>query len=211
MDKNIKIAGDYTAGEWLELKSSLEMDIDNEKLWEKAFEYFDKRLRSRYLQPIKAIENNSNIEGEGFSITAILCSLIEALEAFYQGKTYKRATKENPLDSDTEYFKSQPLLESFLTKREPFKQHFSQDGLAKEFYENVRCAVLHEAATRNGWKVRIDTDALVEKQGNQFVVNRAVFVQAIEEYMKRYKQELVHSIELKKAFIRKFDSICETA
>jgi len=211
MDKSIKIAGDYTTGEWLELKTSLEMDIENEKLWEKAFEYFDKRVRSRYLQPIKAIENNSNIEGEGFSITAILCSLIEALEAFYQGKTYRRATKKKPIDPDTEYFKSQPLFESFLTKREPFKQHFSQDDLAKEFYENVRCAVLHEAATRNGWKVRIDTEMLVEKQENQCVVNRAVFVQAIEEYIERYKQQLVHSIELKKAFIRKFNSICETA
>lgn len=211
MDKSIKIAGDYTIGDWLELKVSLEKDIDNEQLWGKAFQYFDKRIRSRYLQPIKAIENNSNIDGEGFSIVAILCSMIEALESFYQGKTYRRATKEHPLDKTTEYFKSQPLFEMFLTKREPFKQYFSQNGLATEFYENVRCAILHEAATRNGWKVKIDTAELIEKQGKSLIINRALFVQAIEIYIESYKKELIQSNELKRAYIRKFESICETA
>jgi hypothetical protein len=211
MDRSIKIAENLTVGDWLDLKERLEEDMQNNALWEDAISFFDKRLSSRYLKPIKAIENNSSIDGEGFSIMAILCSMIEALESFYQGRTYRKASKEQPLDEKAEYYKSQPLFESFLTNREPFNSKFSENNLAKEFYENVRCAILHEAATRNGWIVRIDTDKLIVKQGGKIVINRALFVQEIEAYIKRYKEELMQNTDLKHAYIRKFNSICDTA
>jgi hypothetical protein len=202
MDRSIKIAENLTVGDWLDLKERLEEDMQNNALWEDAISFFDKRLSSRYLKPIKAIENNSSIDGEGFSIMAILCSMIEALESFYQGRTYRKASKEQPLDEKAEYYKSQPLFESFLTNREPFNSKFSENNLAKEFYENVRCAILHEAATRNGWIVRIDTDKLIVKQGGKIVINRALFVQEIEAYIKRYKEELMQNTDLKHAYIR---------
>jgi hypothetical protein len=211
MDKNTKIAGDLTIGDWLRLKESLESDLDSNTLWEYAYSFFEKRISTRYLKPIEAIENGSNIEGEGFAISAILCSLIEALETFRQGRVYKRATKGNPLNEAKEYFKSQPIFENFLKNREPFKAHFAADDLATDFYENVRCALLHEAATRNGWKIRIDTNTLVEKRNESVILNRALFVEAINQYMFNYKMELLGNLELKKAYIQKLDSICETA
>jgi len=210
MKKDIKIAGDYTVGDWLKLKVQVEADSENVELWNDAFDFFEKRLRSRYLQPIKLIENNSNVDGEGFSIVAIICSMIEALESFYQGKSYRKPIKNHPLDEETEYFKSKSIFESFLNNREPFNQYFSKDNLASNFYENVRCAILHEAATRNGWKIRIDTNSLIEKQKASIVINRVIFVQEIENYISNYKDELMNSVELKQAYIRKFDSICET-
>ena len=211
MAQDTKIAGEFTVTDWRNLSATLLADMDNTHLWEKAFEYFEKRLKSRYLNPIKHIEENGDIGGEGFAIVAIICSTIEALESFYQGKSYRKATAANPLDQNTEYYKSQPIFESFLQNREPFKSDFAVPGLATEFYENVRCAILHEAATRCGWKIRIDSNGLVEQQGNNWVLNRALFVQAIEEYMKRYKQELLSSRNLKEAFVRKFNAICASA
>lgn len=211
MDKSIQIAGKYTIGDWLNLKASLENYIENNALWEKAFSYLEERLNSRYLQPIEVIENNSNIEGEGFAISAIMCSLIEALEAFYQGKSYRKATKDNPLDETKEYYKSQPIFESFLNNREPFKKYFTEAKMAAAFYENYRCSILHEAATRNGWKIRIDTNSLVEEHNGGYVVNRAIFVNEIKNYIKIYKKELMRNAELKKAYIRKFDAICAIA
>lgn len=211
MDENTKIAGELTISDWLRLKESLERDFGKDTLWDEAFAFFEKRIDTRYLKPIEAIEKYSNIEGEGFAISAIICSLIEALETFRLGKVYKRASKSNPLNETKEYFKSQPIFEDFLKKREPFKAHFAVDGLATDFYENVRCAVLHEAATRNGWKIRIDTTVLVEKRNESLILNRALFVDAIKQYMCSYKTELLGSHELKKAFIKKWDSICETA
>ncbi|OGI51348.1 MAG: hypothetical protein A3E57_00895 [Candidatus Muproteobacteria bacterium RIFCSPHIGHO2_12_FULL_60_33] len=211
MDKNIKIAGELTIGDWLRLKVSLESDLGKDTLWCEAYDFFEKRICTRYLKPIEAIEKYSDVEGEGFAITTIICSLIEALESFRLGKVYKRASKGNPLDETKEYFKSQPIFEDFLKNHEPFSAHFAVDGLANNFYENVRCAVLHEAATRSGWKIRIDTTVLVEKHNESLILNRALFVDAIKQYMCSYKAELLRSNELKQAFIKKLDSICETA
>lgn len=176
MDNNIKIAGDLTIGDWFRLKQSLECNPGKDSLWCDAYSFFEKRINTRYLKPIEAIERDSDIEGEGFAITAIICSLIEALETFRLGKVYRRASKGNPLDETKEYFKSQPIFEDFLKNREPFKAHFSVGDLATNFYENVRCAVLHEAATRSGWTIRINTTALVEKRNELYVLNRAFFV-----------------------------------
>lgn len=211
MAHNTKIAGEFTVTDWSNLSAALLADMDNTHLWEKAFEFFEKRLKTRYLNPIKHIEQNGDIGGEGFSIVAIICSTIEALESFYQGKSYRKATTSNKLNTNTEYYKSQPIFESFLLNREPFKSVFATPGLATEFYENVRCAILHEAATRCGWKIRIDTNGLIERQGSNWVLNRALFVKAIEEYIKRYKQELFASRSLKEAFIRKFNALCASA
>ena len=168
-------------------------------------------INTRYLKPIDAIEKHCHIEGEGFAISAIICSLIEALETFRLGKVYKRPSKNSPLDKTKEYFKSQRIFEDFLKNRDPFKAHFAVDDLATNFYENVRCALLHEAATRNGWKIQIGTTVLVEKRNESLILNRALFVDAIKQYMCSYKAELLRSNELKQAFIKKLDSICETA
>lgn len=211
MAQDTKIAGELTVADWSNLSVALLADMDNTHLWENAFEYFEKRLKTRYLNPIKHIEENGNIGGEGFAIVAIICSTIEALESFYQGKSYRKSTNANKLDPNTEYYKSQPIFESFLQNREPFKRHFAVPGLATEFYENVRCAILHEAATRCGWKIRIDSNGLVEQQGNNRVLNRVLFVQSIEEYMKTYRQELLANRNLKEAFVRKFNAICASA
>jgi hypothetical protein len=211
MDTSTQIAGSLTIGDWLHLKESIERSPERTVLWEKAYVFFEKRISTRYLKPIEAIEHNSNIEGEGFAIVAIICSLIEALETFRQGKVYKRASKARPLDEEKEYFKSQPIFESFLKNRDPFKSHFAASDLAADFYENVRCAILHEAATRNRWKIRINTGVLVEKRNESVILNRVLFVDAIKQYMEHYKTELLASSALRKAYIQKMNSICETA
>ena len=211
MAQGTKIAGKLTVADWQKLSAALRAHMGSTHLWEKAYGYFEQRMKTRYLNPIQHIEAQANIEGEGFAITAIICSMIEALESFYQGRSYRRPPKGTQLNQNTEYFSSQLLFESFLQNREPFKKHFSNIGLATEFYENVRCAILHEAATRGGWKIRIDSNSLIEQQGNQWVLNRALFVQAVQKYMEGYKQELLSSIVLKEAFMRKFDAICASA
>lgn len=211
MDKTLKISGNLTVQDWLNQKKLLKENPSGDSLWCGAFEFFEKRIITRYLKPIEAIENDSDIEGEGFAITAILCSLIEALETFRSGKAYRRASKGNPLNPQTEYFQSQDIFEEFLKKREPFRIHFAIGNRATSFYENVRCAVLHEAATRNGWRIRIDTATLVEERGSAIILNRILFVQAVKQYMGIYKAELLQSDQLKEALINKFDSICATS
>lgn len=210
MDMVVKIAGSLTIGDWLDLEKKLESDLGNNELWEKAFAFYEQRIIKRYMNPIEAIQKNADAQGEGFAICAILCSLVEALESFYQGKSYRKATAQRPLDNDAEYFKSQPIFENFLTQRTPFNTHFTKD-LASDFYENFRCSILHEAATRSGWVIRIGKNDLLTKENGKLIIDRNIFLSSIKEFMRSYKRELLNDNKLKAAFIRKMKAICETA
>ena len=44
------------------------------------------------------------------------------------------------------------MFVSFLTERQPFKSVFTK-ATAQDFYEGVRCGLLHEAQTKNGWRI----------------------------------------------------------
>jgi len=206
MDKTIEIAGRNKIGDWISLRDKINNNLDNEALWKKAFTLFSDRMNHRYIYPAQTIEYNSSIIGEGFAISAILCSLIEALETFYQGLSYKR----KPPRSEYEYFESKKIFIRFLISKPPFNKYFDDD-LAKDFYENFRCPLLHEAATRKGWKIRIDEEELITKIGSGYIFNRILFIDAIKEYIKYYKKHLFLDNTLKKAFIRKMDFICNTA
>lgn len=68
MNKNagdVHIAGTLTTDDWRVFKSNL---VPGDKAqWQKAFtDYFDTRLRLRYLDPIRALQDNGTFQGEGF-------------------------------------------------------------------------------------------------------------------------------------------------
>ena len=87
----------------------------------------------------------------GSRILAIQCTLVEFLESTVQGVTYRYLRRGETLGPH-EYSSSSDLFVNFLCKRDPFARDFSE-ALAKEFYAGVRCGLLHEARTKNGWKV----------------------------------------------------------
>ena len=145
------IAGSKTPKDWYLLKQRL---IENscEKTWKQALnEYFLKRLNLHYLNPIKVLQRHGTFSGEGFSILAILCTLIEFLESTVKGFKYRFLKSGEKLDK-FEYSKSSKLFIDFLCNREPFNKEFNST-LAMEFYINIRCGLLHEAQTKNRWRV----------------------------------------------------------
>ena len=202
----VEIAGTKTDADWKSLEKKIKTDFASIKLWNLALDIFELRLNERYIKPAEEIQNNLSVSGEGFAITALLCSLVEALETFYEGKCYKH---EKPR-TNTEYgnSKSQSFYVQFLSKREPFSNVFDEQ-LAKDFYKNVRCALLHEAMTRNGWTIRIDTDVLVEQKAGRKILNRYYFLEYLKEYILKYRANVLNSKERKNAFIRKMNCICQ--
>jgi hypothetical protein len=204
----VEIADKFTDEDWQFLEKGLRADFANEALWNKALDVFESRLNERYIKPAEEIQNKLSVTGEGFAITAILCSLVEALETFYEGKCYKYEKPRN----NNEYGngKSKTLFVSFLTSREPFKNIFNLD-LAEDFYKNVRCALLHEAMTRDGWRIRVDTDVLVAHKENGKVLNRFYFLENLKDFIKSYRAEVLTDKKRKNAFIRKMNCICKNA
>lgn len=90
------IAGWKTVDDWTGLRTQL-LAAANDSLWTTAFkDFFLSRLSLRYLNPIKVLQENGTFQGEGFSIVAIQCALIEFLESTLQGRSYRYPRKGDP-------------------------------------------------------------------------------------------------------------------
>jgi len=202
----MNISGEKTSTDWTELRKKLRTNINDQKSWEEAYQFFSHRLETRYFKPIEAIRADDSYQGEGFAITTILCSLIEFLEATYEGEVYRFVNNKNELNPH-EYNESKSKFTSFLTTKSPFKDYFKDENLAKCFYKNVRCGLLHEASTKKNWLIRVDQEHLYTFEDDRHIINRDIFYSSVKEYLAHYKEELFKSIERKEAFIRKMNNI----
>lgn len=206
MNDTTRIAGYKTVLDWKNLRNQIRSDVNNSNLWNEAFDLFEDRLETRYFKPIKDIKENDQYNGEGFAITAILCSLIEFLESTFTGEIY-RYCRDNQLQQ-FEYNKSKQKFISFFENRPSFNTIFtSANGLATQFYANVRCGLLHEASTKGNWTIRIDNSTnFYELRDESHVIDRIIFEKKIREYVSNYKTLLLANNNLKSAFIRKMNN-----
>lgn len=204
------IAGRNTISDWDSIRINLN-DYSNERLWHLAFQdYFLTRLTDRYLKPIESIKQNGTYRGEGFSVMTIICSIIEFLETTYQGINYRYVRRNDPPLGKFEYSQSGQIFIDFLCKREPFKNSFNLQT-AEEFYKNIRCGLLHEARTNGRWTIWGNTSSnkLISITPTEWIIYRDNFYDAILDYVNNhYKREFLSSSDVKDAFLRKFDNLC---
>jgi hypothetical protein len=155
------------------------------------------------------LQQSGSRRGEGFLIVAVQCSQIEFLESTLQGTSYryvprrKGAQQKGPY----EYSGSGDIFASFLVNRSPFKNDFTQ-GIARDFYEGVRCGLLHEARTKNGWTILAKKSGGQTIDANRKVIYRDNFQAALLAFVEWYRVALPSDRPLQEAFIRKFDSLC---
>lgn len=200
------VAGWKSDKDWLACRPSLVAGADS-SVWEAAFEdYFRPRLALRYLDPIKVLQDNGTYQGEGFSIAAIQCTLIEFLESARQGLKYRYLRNGEKLGPN-EYSSSKTIFISFLCNREPFSNTFDEAS-AVDFYAGVRCGLLHEAQTKNGWKIWAKGPNDIVADVKEHIVFRDNFQSALLSYVESYKYALLQDPALQSAFVRKFDSLC---
>ena len=228
-EKNTWIAGKKTIQDWEELIGKL--DSENDDYWDKAFKFFEIRIKTRYLDPIKRIQKMKRNIGEGFAMVNLQCSLIETIESFYNGWIYqheneknengkivkhqgyyKRKVEGNPIKMNNQF-----IFESFLEKRSPFKEK-SIDG--ESFYKNVRCTLLHETQTKNDWLIKAkkkEPGCFYEVNENKKIIYRNNFQSALKDVIQQYKSAIVNEnefgetpvAELRENFLAKFNHICE--
>jgi hypothetical protein len=86
---SFRVAGQKTNTDWCAFRGKLIYGKDDPQLWrDAAKDYYDARLVTRYLDPIKAIKKIKRLSGEGFSIVTLQCSMIEFLESTVRGTSY---------------------------------------------------------------------------------------------------------------------------
>lgn len=200
------IAGWKTRTDWDSAKAALVVGGDS-AAWRTAFQdFFYTRLELRYLTPIKILQDHGTFQGEGFSIVAIQCSLIEFLESTLQGLTYRYERDPAKLGPH-EYSSSSRMFVGFLTTRQPFTAEFSQ-ALAEDFYAGVRCGLLHEARTKGRWRIHARHPAGRIVEPAQKLLFRDGFQDALLRFVEDFGNQLEHDAGFQQAFIRKFDDLC---
>ena len=213
IDNNTRVSIELKVQDWKNERLNFIEDIlkngHSQKLWEKAYAYFYQRVESRFLKPIQWILDKGKDKGEGFSAVALQCILIEFLESFYQGKIYTPSSDPNHF----EYNKSERLFIDFLMNHHPFSNYFQKKKSARGFYSNIRCGLLHEAATKETSRIKSgfhsnDIIDFIENYDTNMFVYKDNFFKAIIDYLRSYKEELFKNKSLKINFVRKFDDIC---
>ncbi|WP_147252978.1 hypothetical protein [Thalassospira profundimaris] len=213
---NTKIAGTKKISDWKKLREKLLPITEfNEDAWKEAFDqYFMQRLETRYFKPIRAISALEHDNGEGFSIVALYCSLIEFLRATQEGKQFIYGEKE----SQTVYSKSKEMFIRFLEKNEPFKSYTSQKNSAKNFYKYVRCGLLHEARTKGNWRILLSRKHLDRYKNKSIdcdakIVFRDRLEQDFYQFLSDYRMTLIDkdkkNNKTRIAFIRKMNMLCD--
>lgn len=201
-----QIAGWKTRADWEAIRARLLAGAPD--AWNEAFtDFYETRLNLRYLHPIKVLQDNGTFQGEGFAIVAIQCSIIEFLESTEQGTNYRYVRPGEAL-GDYEYKASQDIFVAFLMDKAPFSATFNKAS-AQDFYIGVRCGLLHEARTKNGWRIWAKGPAGIVANVTTRIVYRDNFQEALLAYIKSYGEKLPREPQLQHAFIRKFDSLCE--
>ena len=124
------------------------------------------RFQNRYIDPVRA-------KPRGFTIMAVSCLMIEALESFLQGWE----------SSDGQ---SKASFCFFFDEFDEFKDF---RGHAQQFYKHVRCGILHQAETTGGWRIRKDPGSpLLSSAGR--TINAVKFLKALEIVLHRFCDDL---------------------
>jgi hypothetical protein len=84
------------------------------------------------------------------------------------------------------------------------------DDEANSFYSNVRCAVLHDARTTEGWVIwRGNGPDPIETADELKVVNWVSLRDHLKKVVKELRKSVIECPERRKAFKRKFDALCD--
>ena len=89
----------------------------------------------------------------------------------------------------------------------------------KDFYKNVRCALMHEARTKENWHINATKKSIkterkfIETEDGKIKVYRTILHYRLLEYLSEYENDLRRdtkdSIVLRKNFARKLDNLFE--
>lgn len=127
------------------------------------------RLSRRF---VKTIDSANEKDLSSFMSMAICCLIIETLECFYLGLLDTKKRGEG-----ARVFKS-----FFDRSKDDFPGFFEK---SKDFYENVRCGLLHQAETMNGWFLKRSGE-IVEVSGKAKFINGKLFFESTKKSIEKY-------------------------
>jgi len=127
-----------------------------DKGWSKKPDFIMRRLFERYVEPVRALDLHKDTldRKNGFYIMAVSCLLIEALVSFWRGWETTESNRKLKTKG-----KSRKAFKLFFRTQQRFR-----DFDRTEFYECVRCGILHQGETKKSWTIE-RTGSLFDGRG----------------------------------------------
>ncbi len=218
--------------DWINVRARLDQSYRYDEIWEEAIQIFDSRLKNKFFSPIQKIIDGRSKKGEGFAIVTVQCAMIETFAAFRKGIIFNHNFR--PGGPAYEYKSSRDIFTEFLRTASIFKDHFWSLDVngsvvhdnpynAGDFYGDVRCALMHEARTKNNWHINLAPKKTDSKNEPIFIIiengktkiYRTLLHYRLLKYFNEYQDELrqdnQNSETLRKYFARKMDNLFEFA
>jgi len=193
----MEIAPGIDAAAW----KNLDLDAPDHPDWDRGISILEQRLHGRFTDVVDFLiaEDEPRAPADrrfGFAILALDCLVAETLEAFRQGLVDTRN-------------RSRELCVTFLNQRSAFRPFFDE-ALAKRFYYEFRCGIVHNAqvfGTGLVWSV----GPLVKQDGGRITVNRTAFHEALMRELAAYMNELRQPAQsqLRQHFRTKMDFVAD--
>lgn len=158
--------------------------------------FLEQRYMERFFEPIRTLKGaRTQLQGHGFAIMALCSLVIESLQCYRDGlpsthKDENRAlsrTFNPPLEYRIPYDERKTGIQAFAD----FFSHNNilfpnVDGVL--FYKAIRNGLLHQAQTKQGWRIRSGRPELWSK--TDMTVDRTKFANALEKSFEQYIEEL---------------------
>lgn len=218
IDNNL---GGFSISNWREKREKLKNDFNYNADWKEAINWFRNRLNNRYFFPMEKISDK--VDGAGFTILSIQCIIIEHLVSMEKGKIHDQNVDGNNPEPSYKYRSSANHFKDFMNTSSLFSEYFSSPNGSEpefdssDFYTNVRCALLHEACTKNNWRINTiscgynnpDRKILTKDNNGIKRVYRDLLLDELKTYIETYMDKLKTDRSMRLYFARKMDSLCE--
>jgi len=194
----MEIAKGYKTSDY----QSLDLTDPQSKDWNLAIQILQYRIELRYLEPIRLLIEHEKFlpardQNFGFSITAIMCLLIETLYCFRNG-IIDNSGRGNAKKAFVEFLTTTSSFDSIFTKK-----------TASIFCDHFRNGILHQAETKANSRIRAIGPA-VREINNSISINRTTIFQLLEKEFNQYLAELSDPSNtlLRQHFKTKMDHVC---
>ncbi|HIF9496028.1 TPA: hypothetical protein ACX6SJ_000430 [Photobacterium damselae] len=157
---SVELSSSFSSEDWQELKDSQDKA--------QIITVLRHRYSERYFEPFK-----KNKSKHGFSMMAVSCLVIESLISLKHG--WKKTTKSGKVIFE-EFFSTSHHLTDFT-------------GLGADFYEHIRCGILHQAETTGGWRIRRDPSLPLVCVDTK-VIHATKFLNLLEKDFEKFLAEL---------------------
>ena len=167
---------DETTGKQIKITIDKYEEYLKKKDKENIAKFIYHRLHGRYLKPFDFDDKDYEKYFKNvFAIMANCCLLIETLESFKNGWGDSNNKSRKAF---TQFFKNDKNFSELKDK-------------GNEFYESIRCGILHQGETTNGYVLNKKGVALFDTASKS--INAYIFSKKMEKSLEDYKNILIKS------------------